>query len=88
MKRLNFLFLAILICQITFSRNQVDTISVFAPKMNKSVKNVVIVPKNYCKHKHYPVLYLLHGYSDNFAKWVKTVPSIKDMSTEHQVIIV
>ena len=88
MKRFNFLLIAIFLLQLTFSRSQVDTISVFSPKMNKTVKSVVIVPKNYCKHKHYPVLYLLHGYSDNYAKWVKTVPSIKNLSTEHQMIIV
>ena len=88
MKRFNFLLISILFYQLSFSRNQVDTISVFSPKMNKMVKSVVIVPKHYSKSKHYPVLYLLHGYSDNFAKWIKTVPSIKDLSTKHQMIIV
>ncbi|MEI7502752.1 MAG: alpha/beta hydrolase family protein [Paludibacter sp.] len=88
MKRLNFIFLAIIICQFTFSRTQVDTISVFAPKMHKEVKSVVIVPKDYSKNKHYPVLYLLHGYSDNYSKWVKAVPTIKELSTEHQMIII
>lgn len=88
MKRFNFLLISILFFQLAFSRNQVDTISVFSPKMNKVVKSVVIVPKHYSKNKHYPVLYLLHGYSDNFAKWIKTVPSIKDLSTQHQMIIV
>src|SRR5665647_582147 len=88
MKRFNFLLLSIIICQLSFSRTQVDTISVFSPKMHKTVKNVVIVPKDYTKSKHYPVLYLLHGYSDNFSKWVKAVPSIKDLSTEYQMIII
>jgi len=88
MKRFNFLLVTLLIIQFSFSRNQVDTISVLSPKMNKTVKSVVIVPKNYCKRKHYPVVYLLHGYSDNYSKWVKTVPAIKNLSTEHQMIIV
>ena len=88
MKRLKLIFLALLTLQFAFSRNQVDTISVFAPKMHKEIKNVVIVPKDYSKSKNYPVLYLLHGYSDNYAKWVKTVPSIKELSTEHQMIII
>jgi len=34
------------------------------------------------------VVYLLHGYSDNYAKWVRTVPSIKKLATEHQMILV
>ncbi len=88
MKRSNILIAVLFICSFAFSRGQVDTISVFSTKMKKEVKNVVILPENYSNKKHYPVLYLLHGYSDNYAMWVKTVPSIKTLSTEHQMIIV
>lgn len=88
MKRVNIILILLLGFQFSFSRNQVDTVSVFASKMKKEVKSVVIVPENYSKKKHYPVVYLLHGYSDNYAKWVKTVPAIKNLSTEHQMIIV
>ncbi|NDP19900.1 MAG: esterase family protein [Paludibacter sp.] len=88
MKRLFYLCFALLISPFIFARVQVDTISVHSTKMNKEIKTVVIVPENYSKNKHYPVVYLLHGYSDNFAKWVNTVPFIKNLSTEHQMIIV
>jgi len=88
MKRINFLLAVLLLTQFAFSRAQVDTISVFSHKMKKEVKSVVIVPENYSKRKHYPVVYLLHGYSDNYAKWVKTVPAIKALATEHQMILV
>lgn len=56
--------------------------------MKKEVKSVVVVPLNYTKSKHYPVVYLLHGYSDNYAKWINTVPSIKNLSTKYQIILV
>ena len=88
MKRINILLFALLLVQLGFSRNQVDTVSVFSTKMKKEIKSVVIVPENYSTKKHYPVVYLLHGYSDNYAKWVKTVPTIKTYSTEHQFIII
>jgi len=88
MKRLNFLLITVLIVQFAFSKNQVDTISVFSPKMKKELKSVVIVPENYSTKRHYPVLYLLHGYGGNFADWIKKVPSIKTLSTEHQLIVV
>jgi S-formylglutathione hydrolase FrmB len=88
MKRIKILLATVLFFQIGFARVQVDTISVFSTKMKKEVKNVVIVPENYSVKKHYPVVYLLHGYSDNYAKWVKTVPSVKSLSTEYQFIIV
>jgi len=88
MKRLNLLLTALLLCTIAFAHVQVDTVSVFSSKMKKEVKSVVIVPENYSTKRHYPVVYLLHGFSDNYAKWIKTVPSIKNLSTEHQFIIV
>jgi S-formylglutathione hydrolase FrmB len=88
MKRIQFFLLALLVVQLGFSRSQVDTISVFSQKMHKEVKSVVVVPENYSERKHYPVVYLLHGYSDNYAKWAKTVPSIKTLATQHQMILV
>ena len=88
MKRLNLLLTALLLCTFAFSRVQVDTVSVFSTKMKKEVKNVVIVPVNYTTRRHYPVVYLLHGYSDNYAKWVKAIPQIKAIATARQLILV
>ena len=88
MKRITFLLVLLVLCQFGFSKTQVDTISVFSPKMKKEVKSVVIVPENYSIKKHYPVVYLLHGYSENYAMWVKTVPTIKTLATEYQFILV
>ncbi|MDD3322592.1 MAG: alpha/beta hydrolase-fold protein [Paludibacter sp.] len=88
MKRFFNLIFLLLVSYSLFARVQVDTITVHSTKMNKDIKAVVIVPENYSNKKEYPVVYLLHGYSDNYAKWVNTVPSIKNLATEHQLIIV
>jgi len=88
MKRLKLLFTVLILCTFAFSKNQVDTLSVFSKKMKKEVKSVVILPENYTAKKHYPVVFLLHGYSDNYATWIKNVPAIKVLSSEHQFIIV
>ena len=88
MKRISLILLAFFLIQVSFARNQVDTVSVYAAGMKKEVKNVVILPENYSSQKKYPVVYLLHGYSDNYAKWVKTVPGIKTLASQHQLIIV
>jgi len=74
--------------QLAFSRPQVDTITVYSAIMKKEIKSVVVLPEKYSKKKHYPVVYLLHGYSDNYAKWINTVPSIKALATKHQMILV
>jgi len=88
MKQLKLLLVLLLVSSFAYSRVQVDTISVYSQKMKKEVKSVVILPENYSNKKHYPVVYLLHGFGDNYAKWVKTVPAIKSLSTEHQMILV
>lgn len=67
---------------------QVDTISTYSGSMKKNINSVVILPKGYNKAERYPVVYLLHGFSDRYAKWVKTVPAIKDHADRLNLIIV
>lgn len=51
---------------------KIDTIQVFSSSMNKNIKTCVIVPDNYKKSKNrFPVVYMLHGYSGNYASWAK-----------------
>ncbi|MGN1245751.1 MAG: alpha/beta hydrolase [Muribaculaceae bacterium] len=74
------------------SINQVDTIAVKSEKMNKMIKNVVIVPAQYhdveLQNEQYPVLYLLHGYGGNYASWIKIKPELDDLASEYGIIIV
>jgi len=88
MRRFKLLIPVLILFTFAFSKNQVDTLSVFSQKMKKEIKTVVILPENYSLKKRYPVVYLLHGYSDNYATWIKNVPAIKTLSTEHQFIVV
>lgn len=67
----------------------VDTISVFSKAMNKYIKCVVITPAVYKKSNNpYPVLYLLHGYAGNYARWLMVAPQLKNKADELQMIIV
>lgn len=88
MRHLKLLLIFSVMMQLAFSRPQVDTIAVYSAKMKKEIKSVVVLPEKYSKKKHYPVVYLLHGYSDNYAKWINTVPAIKALATKHQLILV
>lgn len=88
MKRQLMFFIFLFVLTSTFSKVQVDTVGVFAYKMKKVVKSVVIVPENYSKKRHYPVVYLLHGHGDNSQAWVNKVPAIKMLATQNQIIIV
>lgn len=86
--RIHLLLAIALIGQLTFAQAKVDTISVNSASMKREVKSVVITPENYSKDKKYPVLYLLHGYSGNYADWVNKVPEIKQLASQYEMIIV
>jgi S-formylglutathione hydrolase FrmB len=61
-----------LLCFISTSfAAKVDTVETFSPAMNKKIKAVVFTPDNYSQAGEYPVVYLLHGYSGNYADWSK-----------------
>lgn len=66
----------------------VDTVSVSSGKMGKEVKTVVIKPESYDGQAVFPVLYLLHGYSDRYDGWVSKVLGIKELSDRYGMMIV
>lgn len=69
---------------------KVDTLSVYSSSMNKDIKNVVILPKDYgaASGKTYPVLYLLHGYNGNYSSWIKIKADLPEIASLAGMIIV
>lgn len=75
-------FLLILLLSVFFilplSAQKVDTVEVYSAKMQRNIKNVVILPDGYEKSKKYPVVYLLHGHGGKYDTWLnrtkKTLP--------------
>jgi len=88
MRKIILLPLLFILLAPVFSQAIVDTLKVFSPAMKKEVKSVIILPENYSINKRYPVVYLLHGYSDTYSKWVLTVPSVKELASRFELIIV
>jgi len=82
-------FLLLLVTPVIYAQ-KADTVAVQSPSMNKAIKNVVILPEDYgtVPGKTYPVLYLLHGYSGNYASWIKIRPELPQMASLHGMIIV
>lgn len=83
--------IAVILCSIAgfASAGTTDTITVYSSAMRKEVKCVVITPDTYKKAKKpYPVLYLLHGYAGNYARWLTVAPQLKTKADELQMIIV
>lgn len=62
----------LLLFVFTAKAAKVDTLEVFSMSMQKNIKTCVMVPDTYKKSKKaFPVVYLLHGYSGNYASWAK-----------------
>ncbi len=89
MKKTIFLTLLLTLCHCLYAQ-QVDTISVFSKKMDRYIKNVVILPDGYnTPDKKYPVLYLLHGHGGKYDSWIKTTKkNLPEEATKWQMIIV
>lgn len=80
----NFLFLS-----ISVRAGHADSVEIFSPSMHKNIKCIIIKPDNYSvMGKPYPVLYLLHGWSGNFAGWVSGSPQLLHHADTYQMLIV
>lgn len=87
MKFLSVIIYLLLCCNLFASK--VDTIPVYSESMHKEIKCVIITPDGYKKSKHrFPVVYLLHGYSGNYAQWIQHAPQLKQKADELQLIFV
>ena len=68
---------------------QIDTLEIYSVSMRKTIKCLVILPENYTfLGREYPVLYLLHGWSGNFAGWLGDAPQLRRHADSDQMIIV
>ncbi|QHS62687.1 alpha/beta hydrolase [Chitinophaga agri] len=68
---------------------QVDTVTIFSKAMHKSLKCVVITPDSHKDNQQqYPVVYILHGYSGNYADYVRKIPAIAAVADAYQMILV
>ena len=90
--RILSLLLFALFLQLSGQAAIVDTVSIPSKAMSKTFKCVVIMPDNYAKDtdksKHYPVVYLLHGYGGWYSNYVTRLPEIVKYADQFQFIIV
>ena len=71
MKRILSLAAGLLIFCTTSHAFRQEAVNVRSEKMDKDVPVTVITPDGYGDKEAYPVIYLLHGYSDNYTSWSK-----------------
>lgn len=68
----------------------VDTVQVFSEAMQRDIRAVIITPQTYIAEEgqRFPVVYLLHGYSGNYADWITKAPKIQALADHYQLILV
>ncbi len=68
----------------------VHEVQIPSAAMNKSYGAFVLLPTAYQKDtaRHFPVVYLLHGYSGAYGDWYKKMPSLLEYADQHEIIIV
>ena len=65
-----------------------EEVSVYSEAMKKDVPASVITPGGYENGKSYPVVYLLHGYSDNHIDRWTNDGHVGRLADQHEVIVV
>lgn len=85
----SFITLLLLLSSFKLIASNVDTTDVYSNSMKKFIKCVVVTPNTYKKSKmKFPVVYLLHGYSGNYARWLTEAPQLKQKADELQMIFI
>ena len=88
MKRTIYLLVFVLVF-FSAKAAKVDTLQVFSASMQKNIKTCVITPESYKKrNEKFPVVYLLHGYSGNYATWVKSFKEVAQQVDKYGFIVV
>lgn len=88
MKKIIYTLLLVFVF-FTAQAAKVDTIQVYSASMKKNIKTVILVPDNYKKSKKkFPVVYLLHGYSGNYATWVKSFKEVGKQVDKYGFIVI
>lgn len=91
MKRLLFILTAMFFADAVFAA-KVDTLKVYSETMKKDITCLFISPqasKKSKEKKHFPTVYLLHGYTGDAARTLKLdIPDLKAQADALQMIIV
>jgi len=93
---MKFLLPLLLLLSIHTFAARVDTILVHSTAMNKDIKCVIIQPSTAKTSRHtsgsdnfrLSVIYLLHGYSGNYAQWPSTAPQLQKEADEMNILFV
>lgn len=61
--------------------------NVYSKAMDKEIQITVVTPDSYDNQRKFPVVYLLHGYSDNHRTWVERT-DVEELADNYGLIVV
>jgi len=78
------------LAQLTLNAQQVLDAQIPSPAMSRELPARVLLPPGYDDDtsRHYPVVYLLHGYGGNYRNWFDKMPTLTYFQTLWPAIIV
>ena len=87
MKKISLLLLATLSCTLSWAFQR-EIIAVHSQAMNKNIMVTVLLPDDYHSSKErLPVVYVIHGFSDNYKKWDENA-NVGRFADQYNMIIV
>lgn len=87
MKYIGTILCFLCICATLYA-SRVDTVRVYSESMKKEISVVYVLPDKALQGENCPVVYLLHGYSDNHKTWIHRKPELKEQADQKGLIIV
>ncbi len=75
-----------LLFALTVQAAKVETVKVRSVAMDKDVNVLYILPDRAVNGQRCPVIYLLHGYSDNEARWYNAKPELAQIADSKGII--
>ncbi len=64
-----------------------DVFEIDSKYLNRKTPFIVQKPQNYKSSKTYPLVFMLHGYSENYEQWSQTT-NLKKLANDNQMILV
>lgn len=87
MRTLLLTIVSFCVLAFTASAYKLQEVNVFSESMQKDIPTIIVTPDSYEAGEAFPVVYLLHGCTDNYTRWTERT-DVELQSDIHNLIIV
>ncbi|MAX81450.1 MAG: esterase [Crocinitomicaceae bacterium] len=80
-------FVLALFCSCNTFLHAQETLYITSKHISSTLPVLVQLPSDYAPQKHYPLVIMLHGYSENYQQWSNTT-NLQQLANSYQMILV